>query len=261
MHNNTIFPFLHFLLIYLFKWHTLFCAGNFVPLNCRKNKLNAFFQQQKKTLRPPYERLCIPEVFFTYLEKYLTCYTHKSRKVAQSYPNLRYPFRHQFSTGRPKIFSEVVIGQPWITSEWRHVSPISTKNKHRRKTLPWAHFFPASFSFLLSEEVEKAALQPVVTLPFLPILIEENWTSWKNAPMEVLHCYIGFFNFWSLNISNIFDVFSFYKIFTCIIFWLNVEWRWLINVCTKLKADIFQIDWGMTSKTPCLAMNERARKR
>ena len=38
MHNNTIFPFLHLLLIYLFKWHKVFCAGNFVPLNCRKNK-------------------------------------------------------------------------------------------------------------------------------------------------------------------------------------------------------------------------------
>ena len=26
MHNNTIFPFLHLLLIYLLKWHNVFCV-------------------------------------------------------------------------------------------------------------------------------------------------------------------------------------------------------------------------------------------
>ena len=26
MHKNAIFPFLHFLLIYLFKWHKVFCV-------------------------------------------------------------------------------------------------------------------------------------------------------------------------------------------------------------------------------------------
>ena len=50
MHNITIFPFLHFVLIYLFKWHKVFflCAGNFVPLSCRKNEVDAFFFFKKK---------------------------------------------------------------------------------------------------------------------------------------------------------------------------------------------------------------------
>ena len=27
---------------------SFFCAGNFVPLNCRKNKVDAIFQKKKK---------------------------------------------------------------------------------------------------------------------------------------------------------------------------------------------------------------------
>ena len=46
MHNNTIFPFLHLLSIYLFKWHKVFCAGSFVPLNCRKNKVDAIYPKK-----------------------------------------------------------------------------------------------------------------------------------------------------------------------------------------------------------------------
>ena len=35
MHNNTSFPFLHLLfIIYSSGTKFLFCAGNFVPLNC-----------------------------------------------------------------------------------------------------------------------------------------------------------------------------------------------------------------------------------
>ena len=77
MHNNTTFPFLYFVLIYLFKWHTVFlCTGNFVPLNCRKNKVDAFFPKKSKTtINTAKDRLCIPEVLFTSLDKYLTCYT------------------------------------------------------------------------------------------------------------------------------------------------------------------------------------------
>ena len=37
------------------------CAGNFVPLSCRKNEVDAIFQQNKKTTRnTPNYRLCIP---------------------------------------------------------------------------------------------------------------------------------------------------------------------------------------------------------
>ena len=49
MHNITIFAFLHFVLIYLFKWHKVFlCAGNFVPLSCRKNEVDAIFKKKIK---------------------------------------------------------------------------------------------------------------------------------------------------------------------------------------------------------------------
>ena len=47
MSRLRIPAFLHLLLIYLFKWHKVYCAGNFVPLNCRKNKVDAIFKQIK----------------------------------------------------------------------------------------------------------------------------------------------------------------------------------------------------------------------
>ena len=80
MHNNTIFPFLHFVLIYLIQVAQSFlCAGNFVPLNSWKNKVDAIFQKKSKTIiNTPNDRLCIPQVLFTSLDKYLTYYTYKS---------------------------------------------------------------------------------------------------------------------------------------------------------------------------------------
>ena len=47
MHNITIFPFLHFVLMYLFYVvaQSFLCAGNFVPLSCRKNEVDAIFQK------------------------------------------------------------------------------------------------------------------------------------------------------------------------------------------------------------------------
>ena len=48
MHNITIFLFLNFVFIYLFKWHKVFlCAGNFVPLSCQKNEVDAIFKKIK----------------------------------------------------------------------------------------------------------------------------------------------------------------------------------------------------------------------
>ena len=50
MHNITIFPFLHFVFIYLFIQvaQSYLCAGNFVPLSCRKNKEDAIKKNQKQ---------------------------------------------------------------------------------------------------------------------------------------------------------------------------------------------------------------------
>ena len=80
MHNITIFPFLHFVLIYLFKWHKVFCVRvTLCHSVVEKNKVDAIFQKKSKTtINTPNDRLCIPEVLFTSLEKYLTRYTKKS---------------------------------------------------------------------------------------------------------------------------------------------------------------------------------------
>ena len=49
MYNITIFPFLHFVFIYLFKWYKVFlCTGNFVPLSCRQNEIDAIFEEKNK---------------------------------------------------------------------------------------------------------------------------------------------------------------------------------------------------------------------
>ena len=57
-------------------------AGNFVPLSCRKKWRRCNFSTKKiKTItNTPNDRLCIPEVLFTSLDKYLTCYTKKIKK-------------------------------------------------------------------------------------------------------------------------------------------------------------------------------------
>ena len=47
MHNNTIFPVLHFFIdLFIQVAQSFWCAGNFVPLNCRKNKVDAIFQKK-----------------------------------------------------------------------------------------------------------------------------------------------------------------------------------------------------------------------
>ena len=82
MHNITIFPFLHLCIdLFIQVAQRFLCAGNFVPLSYRKNEVDAIFQNKKKTkttINTPNDRLCIPDVLFTSLEKYLTCYTKKS---------------------------------------------------------------------------------------------------------------------------------------------------------------------------------------
>ena len=81
MQSIMIFPFLHFVFIYLFKWHKVFCVRvTLCHSVVEKNEVDAIFQKKKSktTINTPNDRLCIPEVLFTSLEKYLTCYTKKS---------------------------------------------------------------------------------------------------------------------------------------------------------------------------------------
>ena len=54
--------------------------------------------------------------------------------------NLLYLSGQQFHTLCQKIRTQVIIGQPWGTSEWRHVSPILTSKMGLRESPPVVQF-------------------------------------------------------------------------------------------------------------------------
>ena len=54
--------------------------------------------------------------------------------------NLPYLSGQQFHTLCQKIRTQVIIGQPWVTSEWRHVSPILTSKMGLRESPPLVQF-------------------------------------------------------------------------------------------------------------------------
>ena len=54
--------------------------------------------------------------------------------------NLPYLSGQQFHTLCQKIRTQVIIGQPWVTSEWRHVSPILINKMGLRKSPPLVQF-------------------------------------------------------------------------------------------------------------------------
>ena len=54
--------------------------------------------------------------------------------------NLPYLSGQQFNTLCQKIRTQVIIGQPWVTSEWRHVSPILTNKMGLRESPPLVQF-------------------------------------------------------------------------------------------------------------------------
>ena len=54
--------------------------------------------------------------------------------------NLPYLSGQQFHTLCQKIRTQVIIGQTWVTSEWRHVSPILTNEMGLRESPPLVQF-------------------------------------------------------------------------------------------------------------------------
>ena len=54
--------------------------------------------------------------------------------------NLPYLSGQQFHTLCQKIRTQVIIGQPWVTSEWRHVSPILISKMGLRESPPLVQF-------------------------------------------------------------------------------------------------------------------------
>ena len=57
-----------------------------------------------------------------------------------SFWNLPYLSEQQFHTLCRKIRTQVMIGQPWMTREWRHVSPILTNKMGLRESPPLVQF-------------------------------------------------------------------------------------------------------------------------
>ena len=56
------------------------------------------------------------------------------------FPKISTKLKQRFHTLCQKIRFRVIIGQLWVTSEWRHVPPISTKNKGFRESPPQVQF-------------------------------------------------------------------------------------------------------------------------
>ena len=54
--------------------------------------------------------------------------------------NLPYLSGQHFHTLCQKITAQVIIGQPWVTSEWRHVLPILTNEMGLRESPPLMQF-------------------------------------------------------------------------------------------------------------------------
>ena len=54
--------------------------------------------------------------------------------------NLPYLSGQQFHTLCQKIRTHIIIGQPWVTSEWRHVSPILINKMGLRESPPLVQF-------------------------------------------------------------------------------------------------------------------------
>ena len=60
------------------------CSDNSGTLICRCNFSKK--KSTKTTMKTPYDRLCIPAMLFAPLDKYLTCYTRKSKKGGTKLP-------------------------------------------------------------------------------------------------------------------------------------------------------------------------------
>ena len=137
--------------------------------------------------------------------------------------NLPYLSGQQFHTLCLKIGTQVIIGQPWVTSEWRHVSPILTSKMGLRNRRHWCSF-KATINWLIWNDVELVGLQ--------------NW-------------YLGFSKFWkfwkfSKKMSNFFsfqDSFPPNQKFQKTVRY--VRGQCFMNMCTKFQVDIFKNGWDI----------------
>ena len=88
-------------------------------------------------------------------------------------PNFVYPSPDQFHTPWPKEFSKALIGRPLMASEWRHVLPISVKNKGARESSSRTQF--SRKNRLVFNKTCRLSMAINCHLRFLIIEIFENW--------------------------------------------------------------------------------------
>ena len=67
-------------------------------------------------------------------------FANSSWSTGISHWNMPYLSGQQFHTLCQKIRTQFIIGQPWVTSEWRHVSPILTNKMGFRESPPLVQF-------------------------------------------------------------------------------------------------------------------------
>ena len=81
-----------------------------------------------------------------------------SKPMQVSPPNLQYPLSQQFYTLCKNFKVQGIIVRPQMTSELRHILPISTKNKGLRESPPRVQF-KATINLLIRNDVELVGLQ------------------------------------------------------------------------------------------------------
>ena len=138
--------------------------------------------------------------------------------------NMPYLSGQQFHTLCQKIRTQVIIGQPWVTSEWRHVSPILTSKMGLRESPPRVQFY--SYDQLTYMKWRRISMATKLLSRIFKIFkISENFQKRSNF----------FFLFETVSTNQ-----NIQKTVT------YVRGQCLMNMCTQFQADIFKNGWDIT---------------
>ena len=138
--------------------------------------------------------------------------------------NLPYLTGQQFHTLCQQIRTQVKIGQPWVTSEWRHVSPILTNKMGLQESPPLVQFQGYDqLTYMKWRRISRAT--KLLSRIFTILKISEK--KFKKCPF--------FFLFEAVSPKS-----KFLKTVT------NVRELCLMNMCTKYQVDIFKNSWDIT---------------
>ena len=148
-----------------------------------------------------------------------------SKPMQVSPPNLQYLLSQHFYTLFKNFKVQSIIVRPQMTSEWRHVPPISTENKGLRESTPRVQFESYNqFSYMKWRRISGATKLLSRILKILKI--PQNFQNFRQF----------FFLFQNFPPQNQ----NFQK---------NgqyVRGQWLMNMCTKFQVDILKNGWDIT---------------